>query len=68
MMKSNRKLVLRRESLRALAHRDLVRAAGGADAATIQLRDSEPDACRTGTPALDSGDAACITVAAKLGH
>ncbi len=58
MKKANRKLVLRRESLRTLASRDLVHAAGGTDAATVQLQDSESAACKSD---------ACIAMAAKPG-
>lgn len=51
MMKANRKLVLRRESLRTLASRDLVRVAGGADSGAAQLQDSGDVGCRTDAPA-----------------
>lgn len=56
MIKANHKLVLRRESLRTLATRDLVRVAGGADSGTIQVRDSGDVACRTDGPGLNSSD------------
>jgi hypothetical protein len=57
MMKANRKLVLRRESLRTLASLDLVHVAGGADPGTIQLGDSGDAACRTKGATLNSNDA-----------
>jgi hypothetical protein len=51
MMKANRNLVLRRETLRTLANRDLVRVAGGADSGTTQVQDSGDAGCRTDAPA-----------------
>lgn len=51
MMKASRKLILRRESLRMLANRDLVRVAGGADSSIVQNQDSGDVGCRTDAPA-----------------
>jgi hypothetical protein len=51
MMKANRKLVLRRESLRTLTNMDLRRVAGGADSGAAQQFDTGDAACRTDTPA-----------------
>lgn len=55
MMKTTRNLVLRRQTLRVLAHVDLARAVGGADSVDVQcaaLADSGAKACNTGTALL----------------
>jgi len=52
MMKTTRKLQLRRQTLRVLTHVDLARAVGGADSVDVQcvaLADSDAKACSTGT-------------------
>jgi hypothetical protein len=51
MRKANRKLVLRRESLRTLTHMDLRRVAGGADSGAPQQFDTGDAACHTETAA-----------------
>ena len=55
MMKTTRKLVLRRQTLRVLNHVDLARAIGGAASAEVPcmaLADSGAKACTTQTPAV----------------
>ena len=55
MMKTTRKLQLRRQTLRVLTHIDLARAVGGADSVDVQcaaLADSGAKACSTETPLL----------------
>jgi len=51
MMKTTRKLQLRRQTLRVLAHVDLARAVGGSDSGDqcAALADSGAKACSTGT-------------------
>ena len=55
MKKTPRKLVLRRETLRALANMDLAHVVGGFDPGANQ-----------GPPAIDSGRVACTTFAAEI--
>jgi len=62
MMKTTRKLVLRRQTVRVLAPIDLARVVGGADSVDVQcaaLADSGAKACSTGTTLAAIATAAC---------
>ena len=62
MKKTPRKLVLRTETLRALANIDLARAVGGAESGANQCSpafDTGRVACQTGTDAVVTATVAC---------